>query len=176
MKDPQQIDWNKEFSKFMSADDVAPPLHVTHALFKEVRRELSPSAVQVFGKLALSGSIAGAISLFFCPQFGISFMRHSGLQEVFMNLGQHGCSIACGLFFSLVSFGVAMSILRPEELRVIRANEALFISVMSGLFLGLFSCFGSPVLVATTVLWLIGSILGGVIAVEFAARTQLRHA
>ena len=153
--------WMKEYHEFVSAEEASPPLKLTQAIVAQVRRDLCPSSARVFTKLVLIVIAVGALSLFLCPQFGISFMRHSGLHGVFMHyLGRYGCNLACGAFFSMSGITAAFFLLRPEEFRVLQARKFLLLSAVSALSLSLFVALGAVIFMESALLWFLGSLLG----------------
>lgn len=158
--------WVEELREFLEAEEISPPEALSRRILTRVREEMNPSSWRVFAKLAAIQAGVGFVSLFFCPQFGINPMRHSGLAGLFMKLGGHGCMLACGALFLGMSALMASFLLRPEEIRVIRRNELPQFALLGLLSLGTFFCLGNGVIPGIASLWLLGSVLGGLANLE----------
>ena len=171
----QGTNWRSEFKEFVNAEESAPPLALSREVMSRVRRELTPSPLAVFLKVALCASFAGAFSLSFCPQFGMGPAEHSNVHHLFMSLGPIGCSLACGAFFMVLGCALAMAVLRPEEIRLVRTNKVLLVSALSALSLSAFICLGAAVFFEGALVWFLGSWIGGFISIEVAAMVVLRN-
>ncbi len=156
-----------EFEEFKNIEEISPPNRVTKLILSRVRHDLNPSSLSVFKKLILIQLATGFITLVFCPQFGIGFLKSSmGLMGVLMKFGDNICMAGCGAVFLGLSALIATLVLRPEEVRVLKKNELVQFPILALAVLGIFTCLGAPVLTALGVAWLLGSIVGAVSTLE----------
>jgi hypothetical protein len=171
---PQE--WAQEFQEFTSAEEIAPPLKVTQKILAHVESALNPPWWSVLSRLALIQMIVGAVTLLFCPQFGINLGGGAGLMGVFMRWGEEVCMLGCGAVFLGTSALVSSLVLRPEEIKVIRQTELLQFSILGLLSISIFIITGATAVGTLALFWLVGSILGGLMTLELGwlVRTQLR--
>lgn len=156
----------REYVDFLSNSDVRPPQHITDRLRSVVHSELFPSPWLVLVRLSSIVFFVGLLNLVFCPQFGIGFVRESGLFEVFMKFGHQACKVFCGAFFLGTGLFLSAFILSPQDLRIIRQHRFLQVSVVSSLSLIFFVAAGGAVYFAIASYWLLGAIVGGVLCLE----------
>ena len=164
----------REYQEFLEAAAAAPPLPATQHILSTVRQDLTPAPLRVFLKVSAAVAVSGSASLLLCPQFGMGGGHHSEVHHLFMSLGPLGCSLACGTFFSVLGFVVALALLRPEELRLVRRNRFLLAAALSALSLSAFVCLGASMLLESGLLWFFGSWLGGLVSIEAAATAVFR--
>lgn len=164
----------KEFEEFNSADPIEPPGGITSSIFSIIRSELNPSPLLVFFKLSLIVIFVGLLNLTLCPQFGLSFMRNSGLMEYFMQLGSSGCRIVCGAFFMGTGLLAATILLRPEDIRVLHKSALLQVSALGAFSLLAVVAVGGEVYFQAALLWLLGSFLGGFTCLEIGILVRRR--
>ena len=111
-----------------------------------VSRDLDPSWWYVTWRLLASFLAGGAISLFFCSQFGIGFgeMAHHLPHKLHANSGPIQCAIVCGLVFSALPVAALRLVSSGLLFRKILKDfgAILFIQVMlAGAFMFRFSSF-----------------------------------
>jgi hypothetical protein len=160
-------DWNDDFKTFRSVDPIEPPVTISNDVLSLVRRDLNPSAWKVFSKLTLIHFVTALITLSFCPQFGIHlFGDRMGLMRVFMSLGEYGCLVACGSFFTGSSLLFASLFLRPEEVQKIRKYQLLELGTLTLLSLGFFVMLDAEFILGFTAAWIVGSVIGGCMTLE----------
>jgi hypothetical protein len=158
---------NSEFEDFKNIEEVNPPRLVSEMILSRIRADLNPSGLTVFKKLILIQFVTGVITLMFCPQFGIGFLKNSmGLMGVLMRFGDNICMAGCGAVFLGLSALISILILRPEEVRVLKKNELVQFPILALSVLGIFTCLGAPVLTTLGMAWMIGSIIGAVSTLE----------
>ncbi len=162
--DPKE--WADEFKTFMDATPVAPPQSLRENILNYVHKELNPSAVKVFSKISLIHVGVGFISLLMCPQFGFSPLGNMGLMSLLMKYGNAVCMLGCGAVFVGGTALISSFVLKPEEVRVLRKTEALQFAVLSILSIGAFLCLGAEVLEGLTLIWMLGSLVGGLLSLE----------
>jgi hypothetical protein len=156
----------QEFAEFLKSEPVPPPPETKARLMAAVSAEFHPRPTMIFVKLCLVVFFIGLLNMTICPQFGLGFVRHSGLFEYFMGFGSYGCKVACGSFFLGSGMIVGIIILRPEELRVLRLNRFLLVSALSLLSLTGFVAAGASVYFAAALAWFAGSVVTSLLALE----------
>ena len=158
-------EWQRDFLTFLDSDEIEPPSCISEEVRATVFRSLHPSPFRVFAKLALIVGMSSSLTLLLCPQFGYGRSLFS-FMSFFMQYGDAVCHFACGALFISTGVLLGASVLRPEELRVLRETEFLQISALSAIALGAFVCFGASVLASLGSVWLLGGALGGIISLE----------
>lgn len=170
-----ETNWKNEYREFlMNQAPTAPPNHLSSRLFSRVHSDLNPPTMRVFGRLLAIHGITGIASLSLCPQFGTSWFGGSGLMNWLMQWGHEVCMLGCGALFVGLSAIVAAVLLKPEELRAIRKNEALQLAALASLSLSAFICLGWTSLNLFSLLWWMGAIVGGLASFELAYLGRLR--
>jgi hypothetical protein len=164
--------WEKDLKTFLEAEAVEPPPEVSKKLLARVEQDLNPSPWTVFVKLSLIGSLAGLATLLICPQLGLG--KSIGVMAYFMKLGPIFCRAACGAFFMSVAILSSVLLLRPEELRVLHRTAFLQVSVFSLCTLAGLVCLGPEVLTMSTLLWILGGIVGGLATFELGYVLRLK--
>lgn len=187
MSAPRPQDEFREFQLSDSSDEASVPSSLRgglpSSLLSEIQRDLNPPALLVFTKLFGIHAATSVMTLAVCPQFGFrTFGEGMGLMHYFMGFGEHGCLIACGIFFTGMSLLIAGLVLRGEELRTIRQNRAVGMAALTLLSLGFFTMArwysGATFLVgiSLTLAWLAGAFLGSVGSLELTWRVRFRPA
>ncbi|MEO5969938.1 MAG: hypothetical protein ABIQ95_08420 [Bdellovibrionia bacterium] len=161
---PQE--WAQEFEEFTVSNEVQPPAHLSTQILSQIQRDLKPSPWQVFFKLVGIHGLVGTITLLFCPQFGFSPLSDVGLMNIFMPFGKYGCMLGCGAVYVGSSAFVASFLLKPEEIKVLRRTEGLQVPFLGLLSVAVFICFGATIVFELTVMWFLGTILGGLATLE----------
>ncbi len=129
-----------EFEQFLNAH-VEPPPELTQKVcecimcdcksYECVKPDANPKASRVFAKLVLIHVFVGLISLFGCPQFGITPTGGLGLMLWFRKLGDPMCAALCGSFFFVGTILVAWLVMLPEEFKLLRrAKWAQFVPIV----------------------------------------------
>ena len=158
--------WLKEFNEFMECDSATVPHHLSKTIIASIQRDMNPSAWTVFSKLFAVQIIAGTLSLLVCNQFGINpFQTGFSLSDYFMKFGHSTCMLLCGFIFLSVGISASRLFLRSEEFQVIKKNSFLQIFCLSLLFLGIFAVVGAELTFTIGVMWVLGALLGGLLAV-----------
>ncbi len=156
----------KEFIEFLSSEPISPPREISQNIIEKISRDLNPSSLSVFAKVSLIHLLVGSITLLFCPQFGLGFLSGMGMMHLFMTLGSFGCALLCGSFFLGFSTLTVALILRPEEIRVVRKNNFIQISLLAIFSLLIFMIFGEIIVSGHSMAWLLGGILMGIFSLE----------
>jgi hypothetical protein len=172
MKKKIEEELTSEYVEFMSTKEMTPPSFLTQKLLGNVEAVLSPSPFLVLGKLTLVVFIVGLLNLILCPQFGVGFVKDSGLYEFFMRFGHNTCKAFCGAFFLGSGLLLATFILRIEDLKVLHQYRFLQISAISSISLICFIATGGSVYFTVALYWLLGALLGGIVCLEFGFKCR----
>lgn len=158
---------SKEFNEFLSSPEVTPPKALSDAVLLKIHQEMNPSFHKVFMKVLGVHSIVSLFSLSICSQFGIrAIPLYDAMESMMSIVGHTYCMAFCGLLYFSISALVLSLLLKPEEVKVIRQHKLLQLVLLSGVSLGVFLCLGAEVLLLPGVLWVSGSIVGGIVALE----------
>jgi hypothetical protein len=158
--------WEKDFLYFASCEETSIPEALGENVLKTISDELHPSAIKVFGKLTLVTFLVGAITLLFCPQFGVSLTSSMGLMYYLMPLGSTVCFVGCGGFFVGASIFIASLILKPEEILSLKEHAVLQLLSLSLLSLGALLCLGGEVVLTLGLVWALGAVVAGGLSLE----------
>lgn len=160
---------NNDMKDFYKTQSSAKAPFLSAKLKETLKVDLNPSVSTVFTKLAGLHLIAATITLTLCPQFGVRlFAKGMGLMHVFMSLGPVGCLVACGSLFIGASFLLAGTVLKGEELRLIRNHRFLTLTTLTSFSLGFFIMLSAEVVLHLSIAWFIGALVGGSAMLEFA--------
>lgn len=162
----------KEYLRFKEMHDNIVPPSLSEKTTSLVLDRLNPSGFLIFRKLIVIHAFFGFVSLAICHQlgmnpFGTRFSLHSVLMDV---LGHMGCSVFCGFWFIGGSISASYFFLSREEFRALKNREWLQNFLLSLLSLAIFSLFGAELLTMESLLWLVGALLGGVLATRLFNR------
>jgi hypothetical protein len=169
----QMREWSQDFQEFLSVEEKNPPMILTQQIYQSIHRDLNPSKYRVFSKLALIHGFVGTFTLFFCPYSELYSIESFNIMHVLMNFGEQVCMLGCGALFLGTSSFVASLLLRPEEVQVIRKARILQISIVALLSMALFMSTGLLLLENLALFWALGSILGGLLTLEFGWALRL---
>jgi hypothetical protein len=174
---PNEINLNQEFQDFLSATETAPQASVSNNILSLINGDLNPSFQKVFMKVLGIHSVTSLLSLSLCSQFGIRTFSFFDLMHTFMKMtGPTICLALCGaLYLGLSSLMISL-FLSPEEVRKIRLQKGLQITLLSGASLGVFLCLGAEMLFLPMIFWFVGSLSGGIVTLEvgWLLRSQFR--
>lgn len=170
MMNSENRNWTSEFESFMKSESISVPQELNLKVLAAVGSLLNPNAYRIFAKILGFHLISGILSLSICHQFGLNpFQTKSSLADWFMTIGGHNiCMIGCGILFVGLSIAAAGSFLTIEEVRVLRKTSPLQISALSIFSLGAFAAFGAQFALAIAGLWILGGLIGGMLATEIA--------
>ncbi len=174
MKNDNEQNWLKEFAEF-SSPEIAQT-KVAPALFQKVKDRLFPSPWKVFAKVVALHTVVGLLSLAICNQFGLNpFQTQQSLTDWFMKIAGHQfCMFFCGVFFMTTTYLLANFFLNLEELESIRRHQWLQTGIIGLVSLAAFYFFGAEFVAILVILWSIGALLGGFLAIESSYRFR-RH-
>lgn len=159
---------NHDYQDFLKGAGSRPPQKITEQIFASVRTDLNPNAYWLFAKLLMIHTVTAVATLSVCPQFGFRILGEGmGLMHVFMAFGTYGCFVACGSFFMGTSLLIASLALKAAEIQKIRRNRWLMTGALTLLSLGFFTMAGPELVFSLTMPWLLGSLIGSVLTLEF---------
>jgi hypothetical protein len=164
-------EWLEDFKEFVQSEGVPVPREVSENILSRIRADLNPSPWKVFAKLLGIHLVVGTLSLAICNQFGLNpFHTNFSLSEYFMKFGHSTCMVLCGVLFIGLTIVLGQRILRREELLVLSRNAPLQIFGLSVLSLAALIGFGAEVVLGIGILWLIGAMIGGMVAAKALIR------
>ncbi len=164
----------KEYAEFLLAKEIEPPIQFRENIFKIIQKELNPSFSSVLVILGLIHTVAGAVTLLFCSQFGVGFSEFG--KHFFHQLHQLSpvlCMGFCGSLF--VGSGAALGsyLLRPEQIRIVRKHGFAYLAFISIFFLLVFLSLGQHSFNAVEVVsWIMAAILIGRVIFELGVSTR----
>ena len=158
--------WETEFREFAEAESVSVPEALSAHVLETIHHEMNPAALTVFTKVVFIQAVVGAVSLLFCPQFGVSLTSSLGIMPYLMKFGESVCMLGCGGLFAGLSLLAASLLLKPEEVRSLKQHEVLHLVSLATLSLGAFLCLGGEIVFTLGLVWLLGAVLGGAISLE----------
>lgn len=159
-------EWLTEYQDFINSESETVPVELNEQVYQKVRSLIKPNAWIVFLKLLGIHAITGFLSLSVCHQFGMNpFNTEKSLAEWFMKVGgHHFCMLGCGITFVSISILAAGYLFTFEEARALKKNDLLQNLSLGLISLGVFAAFGAELALSVAGLWLLGSLLGGLIA------------
>lgn len=159
---------SSEFQEFMGIEPQA--LATTASLFVKLQSRLFPNPWRVFGKMALIHLVFGLLSLSVCNQFGLNpFKTDFSLSNWLMMIGgEDFCMSLCGMLFMGSTYIFSNFFLTLEELESVKRHKWLQTGVLGLVSLASFYFFGAHLVVAVTLLWLTGALMGGLLSVELS--------
>lgn len=176
MKQPEnEHELFQEFADFVETEQKAPGKRLDAAVLGRVRNDLSPALWKVYGKFTLIEASAGLLTLTICPQFGFGFGPHNQfLHALHSSISPVVFYLLCGLFF--VIFGAALGglILNRTEISAVGSSKYLYFSIYSALSYLIIVSLGPEAFVISSLVWILGALLGSILG--FEAIIRLRHA
>lgn len=103
----------KDFETFKNTE---VPSELSHKIQNSMVEYVQPSFYQILTKYSLIFLIAAILSLFLCPQKGFGFLEKG--YPLFFQFLHHNlilCGLYCGIFFGVVTHGVALLLLNHYE-------------------------------------------------------------
>ncbi len=167
----------QEFSEFLSAPEMNPPIVLREAVIDRIRADLNPANSAVFLKMLGVHTFVSLFTLSICSQFGIQSLRlYDAMDSMMSVVGSTYCMALCGMLYLGLSALMLSFVLRPEEIKVIRRHRFLQLALLTGVSLGVFLCLGAQVLLLPGTLWVAGSLVGGLSTFELGwmLRSKLR--
>ncbi len=162
----------QEFAEFVTVEPLAPATVLDEMIIKRVTRDLRPLWWKTWGKLTLVEVAAGMLTLILCPQFGLGFQHNELLHTLHSATTQPIFYLLCGLIF--VSLGAALGglVLPRAAIRSFGGQKYLYFILYTLLAYLALVTLGSEAFVLSSLVWMVGGMLGNL--VTFSAVVRLR--
>lgn len=162
----KKIQWEKDFLEFLNTAPSPVPNPLTQLVLKKMTHLMNPSPWTVFSKVVQVHFFVGFLTLLFCPQFGVSITSQLGLMPYLMHYGHEVCMLGCGAVFTGFSVFTASWILKPEEIKALKANSLLQFFVLTSLSIGFFIALGAKIIFTLGLFWMVGAVLGAIFTLD----------
>jgi hypothetical protein len=168
MKNSNENEWLRDYEDFINSGESKTPDELKNKLFSKIQKLLNPNAAIVFFKILGIHLGVGFLSLSVCHQFDMNpFNTETSLSDWMMSVGGHqACMIGCGILFVGISLLAAGYFLSVEEIKALKRTEFLQALTLGLISLGLFAAFGAELAFGIASLWLLGGLIGGLVATE----------
>lgn len=162
------MDWLLEYEEFLNADKSEMPEDIQQRVLIKLKKLVDPSPLTVFFKVLGIHTVIGFLSLSICHQFGLNpFNTDRSISDWMMNVGgHHACMIGCGVLFVGLSLFLAGYFLSIEEVIALKRTKVLQTLALGVISMSLLIAVGAQVALSIGVLWFIGAMVGGLVAVE----------
>ncbi len=165
----------QEFADFVETEQIATEKHLDEAILGRVRNDLHPAFWKVYGKLSLVEATAGLATLTICPQFGLGFGQHNlFLHALHSSISPAVFYLFCGLFFVILGATLGGLILNRAEILTVGNNKYPYFLICSVLTYLILIALSPEVFVVSSLVWILGAMLGNVLG--FNATIRLRQA
>jgi len=175
MIDPQhEQQLEREFAEFVAAEPLPPAAALDEMVSKRVARDLRPPWWKVWGTLTLVEVTAGLLTLTLCPQFGVGFGQHNEfLHALHATTTPPVFYLLCGLLF--VSFGAAFGglILPRGAIRSLGRQKYLYFTLYTLLVYLALVTLGTEAFVLSSLVWMVGGLLGNIVTFNAVIRLRL---
>ncbi len=171
MNNQNNNEWLNDYEDFLKFEVSSVPQDVTNKVYSKIKMLLNPNASKVFFKILGFHLITGFLSLSVCHQFGMNpFNTEYSLADWFMKHGgYYGCMIGCGVSFVSLGLFTAGLFLSIEEVNALRRTQIRQNLVLGFISLVFFVVFGAELAIGMVSLWMFGSLVGGLVAIEVVA-------
>lgn len=143
MKDQKNERISEEFSSFMKGYE-APPTELSQRTLQKATALLKTQKRVIWAKIFLIRALSGAVTLFFCPQFGWNpFSASTQVPHAFMSYGAWACGLFCGAVFMGSGALVEPLILSRPEQQVARGSLLARSALMCAFFIALLMALGT---------------------------------
>lgn len=164
----------QEFIDFIETEQIVPGKHLDEAVLGMVRVDLRPAWWKVYGKFTLIEATAGLATLTICPQFGLGFSQHNQfLHALHSATSPTVFYLLCGLFFVILGATLSGLILNRADIRTVGNNKYLYLATFSVLAYLILVSLSAEAFVISSLVWILGALLGNILG--FEAVVRLRH-
>lgn len=168
MKDKKdKTDLEREFFEFVNSGPISPPAYLTKKVKDTVCHELNVAIWKIFGKLAVMQAICATLTLFFCPQFEIGFVKNDYLVTLVQHSESFGFMIVCGIIFLGGGGVVAPFFINQTEMKTIEKPVFIYFPTVALLAVLFFYSLGADIYWSLAFPWFLGGALGSLIGFEF---------
>ncbi len=172
-RDKNEQETLQEFTYFIESEQIVPGDHLDGAVLNMVRKELRPALWKVYGKLTLVEATAGLLTLTICPQFGFGFGQHNQfLHALHSSTPPAVFYLLCGLFFVIFGATLGGLILNQAEIRTVGRSRYFYFAVYSVLAFLILLALGTEAFVISSLVWILGALLGNILGFEAAIRLR----
>lgn len=168
----QQLE--QEFAEFVATEPLAPATALDEMIIKRVARDLRPVWWKIWGKITLVEVAAGLLTLTLCPQFGLGFGQHNEfLHALHSATSLPVFYLLCGLIF--VSFGAALGglVLPHAAIRTFGRQKYLYFTLYTLLAYLTLVTLGSEAFILSSLVWMVGGLLGNLVTFSVVVRLRL---
>lgn len=164
----KNIKWLLDYEEFLNAENTAVPENVNHKILAKLKKLVNPSAFTVFYKVLGIHTVVSFLSLSICHQFGLNpFNTETSLSDWMMQTGgHHACMVGCGILFVGLSLFLAGYFLSLEEVAALKRTQVLQTLSLGVISLSFLIGVGAQVALTIGILWFVGAMIGGLLAVE----------
>lgn len=106
-------DERKEFLEFLTSHET-PPAGFKELILKDI--QFSLNRYNILTKFALIQLLGAALTLIFCPQFGIGLSEGHGITHILRMYGDWACAAFCGSLFLLSGTLLSTLIMNSDEI------------------------------------------------------------
>jgi hypothetical protein len=128
---PNEQKLKSEFVEFQTDPGSSPPVALALQIRREIEQNLEPTPTAALFQGFSLHAVSGAVTLLFCPQFGIGpFGGGKGLMGFVEAYGHLVCGLFCGAFFMSLT-AVLMPVVLDRPVRKVLSRHPL---AMAGLW------------------------------------------
>ena len=173
-KKEQYVDREREFLEFINSDPLSPPETLTEKLKIAVSQDMRTAIWKIFCKLAGIQAACATLTLFFCPQFEVGFIKHDYLAHLVQHSEGFGFMIVCGMIFLSGGAVIAPFFFNQSEMKAIRKSALIYFPTAALLAVMLFYSLGADIYWTLALPWFLGGTFGSVIGFELVKYFRLR--
>ncbi len=165
----------KDYLNFLNSYSDSPSKDLDLSILNMTKRNLKKDFYLMIFQVMIIHSLAGLITLSFCPQFGWNpFGASPHLTHIFMNYGVWACGLFCGMIFMSVG-SILKIIILNRSFALTYKNKLIRNSIaLSSIFVSLLMIMGSVntqegVYISFTfvLFWLMGSVISDFVTLKF---------
>lgn len=140
---------------------------IENQILNKIQADLKPNLASLIAKIFGIHMIAGAFNLGICPQLGVKlFDTNVSLMPLFMKISMKYCDALCGAFFTSMSFLLMALLLSHDEIRYIRFNKTLAVSIVLLTSVGFFWIMNPNIFLNFSFIWIGGALIGAFGSIE----------
>lgn len=140
---------------------------IEEQILNKVQADLKPNLAPLMLKIFGIHLIAGMFNLGVCPQLGVKlFNTNVSLMPLFMRITPTYCDALCGAFFTSISFLLMSILLSHDEIRYIKFNKLVVISIVLLTSIGFFWIMNPDIFFNFSFIWATGALLGAIFSIE----------
>ena len=135
----KQVNDQGEYDFFLKSTQPPPPAHLSETIKNRMEEYTGSSSRKIVFKYTLTFTLGALVSLFFCPQKGVGFLKDNYLLfSHVLHSNKLLCGFYCGGFFFLITHtGTLLSLNHYERIKIFKKLWILPHGLFS-LFFGIF--------------------------------------